>query len=217
MPRNCFDRETNRPVSIDDLATYREALAQYHLFPETKFLNARHRDRGRTHRRHVRISVTDIHYIGKEANELEEQVFIGFDPEAQPEYGMEGNAYSDLLAKVKGFLTAHRLRDVSAAVGVSARYLRQIRDGGRNVRVKILKQIESAMPRLAMVQTAEVAREQTLLDWARAERDRIGLRPLATRLRTDPANLAKILDGGRGASRTLLSCLSRLVPLAGSG
>jgi hypothetical protein len=95
--------------------------------------------------------------------------------------------------------------DVSAAVGVSAQYLRQIRDGGRNVRVKILKQIESAMPRLEVVQAAEVAREQTLLDWARAERDRVGLRTLAGKLRTDPANLGKVLTGSRGASSTLLA------------
>jgi hypothetical protein len=73
-----------------------EALAQYHLYPESKFLNGRHRDRGPTQRRHVKIGITDIHYIGKEANELEEQVFFGFDPEAQPEYGMEDEAYPRL-------------------------------------------------------------------------------------------------------------------------
>jgi hypothetical protein len=202
--RSCFDRETGKRVRIDDLATYREALAQYHLFPENKFWNARHRDHGITGRRHVRISVTDIHYIGKEANELEEQVFIGFDPEAQPEYGMEAEAYSDLLAKVKEFLDAHKLGNVSGAVGVSAFYLRQIRDGARNVRVEILKKIEGAMPTLEASRTAGNTQEQQLLDWARMERDRIGLRPLARKLRTDPANLGKVLGGSRGASQALL-------------
>jgi hypothetical protein len=208
--RNCFDRETGKPVSIDDLATYRDALAQYHLFPESKFLNARHRDRGITGRRHVRIGMTDIHYIGKEANELEEQVFIGFDPEAQPEYGMEADAYSNLLARVNEFLKSHRLTDVSAAVGVSAQYLRRIRDGAPNVRVEILKRIESAMPRLEAVQAAEGDREQRLLDWARAERDRIGLRRLAGKLGTDPANLTKILQGKRRLNRRLIAHLTTL-------
>jgi hypothetical protein len=206
--RTCFDRASaGVPVSMDDLATYREALAQYHLYPESKFLNGRHRDRGPTQRRRVKIGLTDIHYIGKEANELEEQVFFGFDPEAQPEYGMEGDAYSDLLAKVKECLTAQRLTNVSAAVGVSARYLRQIRDGAPNVRVEILKKIESAMPRLEAVRAAEGDREQRLLDWARAERDRIGLRAFASKLATDPANLGKVLGGSRRASPALLASI----------
>jgi hypothetical protein len=149
--------------------------------------------------------MTDIHYIGKEANELEEQVFIGFDPEAQPEYGMEREAYFDLLAKVKELLTAHRLTEVSAAVGVSARYVRQIRDGAPNVRVEILKKIESATPKLEIAQAAQRDQEQRLLDWARAERDRIGLRGLAVKLRADPANLGKVLGGRRRASPPLLA------------
>jgi hypothetical protein len=203
--RRCFDRQTGAPISINDLATYREALAQYHLYPERKFLNGRHRDRGPTQWRHVKIGVTDIHYIGKEANELEEQVFFGFDPEAQPEYGMEDEAYPKLLAAVKEVLNVHKLTAVGAAVGVSVRYLREIRDGAPNVRVQILKEIESGMPRLAAVQASEDERERKLLDWARIERDRIGLRPLASELRTDPANLGKVLGGSRRASPALLA------------
>lgn len=87
--RNCIDRQTGIRIPIADLETYRGALAQYHLYPESKFLNGRRLDRGLTERRHVKISIRDIHYIGKEANELEEQIFLGFDPEAQPDYGME--------------------------------------------------------------------------------------------------------------------------------
>jgi hypothetical protein len=49
------------------------------------------------------------------------------------------------------------------------------------------------------------------LDWARGERDRVGLRALAAKLRTDPANLAKALGGSRRASSALLASLSRLV------
>jgi hypothetical protein len=98
--KKCFDRQTGKRVSMDDLESYREALAQYHLYPENKFLNGRHRDRGPTMRRHVKIGITDIHYIGKETNELEEQVFLGSDPEAQPDYGMEREAYAKLLSDV---------------------------------------------------------------------------------------------------------------------
>jgi hypothetical protein len=67
----CFDRETGEPVSPDLLKTYQEALVQYPLHPETKFLNGAPYDRGPTRRRH--IDVVGINCIGKEANRWEEQ------------------------------------------------------------------------------------------------------------------------------------------------
>ena len=39
-PEKCFDRETGKPVSDSMLKTYRQSLAQYHLSPEPKFLDA---------------------------------------------------------------------------------------------------------------------------------------------------------------------------------
>jgi hypothetical protein len=53
-------------VGASELLTYAEALAQYHLRPESKFLNGDFSDRGRTERRHV--IATQIVHIGKEAN-----------------------------------------------------------------------------------------------------------------------------------------------------
>ena len=53
--------------------TYAEALAQYHLRPEAKFLYGEFCDRGRTERRHV--VATQIVHIGKEANKWEESIF----------------------------------------------------------------------------------------------------------------------------------------------
>lgn len=82
------------------------------------------------------------------------------------------------------------------------------------MRIEILKKIEAALPRLEASHAAEHAREQQLLNWARAERDRIGLRPLAGRLRTDPANLAKVLAGSRPANRALLASIMTQMPQA---
>jgi hypothetical protein len=115
------------------------------------------------------------------------------------------------LAAVKDVLKVHRLTAVSAAVGVSVRYLREIRDGAPNVRVEILKKFERATPTLESSHVAEGVRHRKLLDWARGERDRVGLRALAETLRIDPSNLAKVLGGIREASRALLARLSRLV------
>jgi hypothetical protein len=65
-----FDRLTGKPVNPEKLKTYAEALAQYHLSPEDKFLNGQFCDRGRTERRHV--MATGIILIGKEANQIGE-------------------------------------------------------------------------------------------------------------------------------------------------
>ena len=65
-----FDRLTGEPVQADQLKTYADVLAQYHLSSEAKFLNAQFLDRGRTERRHV--LATGITLIGKEANRVGE-------------------------------------------------------------------------------------------------------------------------------------------------
>jgi hypothetical protein len=44
---HCFDRETAEPIPRGKLKTYREALAQYHLRPESKFLNGERSIKGR--------------------------------------------------------------------------------------------------------------------------------------------------------------------------
>jgi hypothetical protein len=83
---NAFDRETGEPVPRDALKSYAQVLAQYHLHPESKFLNGNYLDRGVTQRRHVKVA--GIRHIGKEANKWEEQFFVGFDDDEQIDYGL---------------------------------------------------------------------------------------------------------------------------------
>lgn len=46
----CFDRVTSASVSQETLKTYRQALNQYHLHPETKFAHGDYLDAGPTAR-----------------------------------------------------------------------------------------------------------------------------------------------------------------------
>lgn len=80
----CFDRDSGKPVPVSMLRTYSQVLAQYHLRPESKFLNADFLDSGTTQRRHVKVQA--IINIGKEANRWEEQSHIAA-YEAEPEIG----------------------------------------------------------------------------------------------------------------------------------
>jgi len=64
-----FDRDTGAPIAIDELMTYADALAHYHMSPESKFANADCWDVGRTVRRCV--VATFVRLIGKESNRLD--------------------------------------------------------------------------------------------------------------------------------------------------
>lgn len=72
-----FDRKSGAIVDPASLKSYKQALAQYHLHPESKFKNGQRLDRGSTQRRHVLVQ--DITQIGKEADRLDEQFHIGFE------------------------------------------------------------------------------------------------------------------------------------------
>jgi hypothetical protein len=65
-----FDRVTGKAVRAEQLKTYAEVLAQYHMSCEDKFANGQFLDRGRTERRHV--VATGFAWIGKEANRVGE-------------------------------------------------------------------------------------------------------------------------------------------------
>jgi hypothetical protein len=67
---NVFYRVTGESIGPEQLKTYAEALAQYHLSCEDKFANGQFVDRGRTERRHV--VATGFEWIGKEANRVGE-------------------------------------------------------------------------------------------------------------------------------------------------
>jgi hypothetical protein len=78
---HCFDRVTGLPVATDVLKSFKQVIAQYHLHPESKFLNGDYVDRGTTRRRYVYAA--SIRNIGKEANEWEEQFYLGFGEDEQ--------------------------------------------------------------------------------------------------------------------------------------
>jgi len=98
-----FDRVTGEAVPREALKTFRQALSQYHLHPEDKFLGGGYLDIGTTERRHVEALV--VVHIGKEANKWEEQDVLGFDVEALLRYGTD--------ALDGGVLRAHLANTVS--------------------------------------------------------------------------------------------------------
>jgi DNA polymerase family B len=120
--RFAFDRETGNSVRANSLATYANALAQYHLRPESKFLNGDFFDRGRTERRHV--VAAQILHIGKEANRWEEQYFLGPDDEAEIEYGV-GQTADDLNVGLRELCRELGERETARKLEISRTALRR--------------------------------------------------------------------------------------------
>ena len=135
--KTAFDRETGKPVPASLLMTYAEALAQYHLRPESKFLNGDFCDRGRTERRHV--ITTQIVHIGKEANKWEEQHFLGEDEDAEVEYGVaESTVFLD--AAIRRLSDEIGERAASQKIGVSRTALRRALKYGVDVLSRSISQ-----------------------------------------------------------------------------
>lgn len=78
-----------------------------------------------------------------------------------------------------------------------------------NVTIATLKKIERAMPAIEATHAQQRSEEKQLLDWARQEAEKVGIRPLARRLRTDPANLVKVLAGRRRMAQPMIAAIAR--------
>ena len=197
----CFDRETGEPVPVELLKTYQQTVAQYHLHPESKFIGGNYTDSGVLRRRHVQVPATDgIEQIGKEANRWEERSQTGDDPASQIKYGKSGGSRAALREALVAVCEAHGVRAVAAAAGLShSVVLRFVRDGGRPDPGTVTR-LQQALAALVASNDAERA----VLEWAKAERERIGMRPLAERIGIDRANLRAMLSGRRKASPAML-------------
>ncbi len=121
-----FDRETGAPIELSVLKSYAAALAQYHLSPETKFQNGDYLDSGRTERRRVRV--TGINHIGKEANNLEKQLFLGVEEGDQIEYGNSLAEASDV--RLGALCDQLGEREAAQKLGISRMSLRKARKHG---------------------------------------------------------------------------------------
>lgn len=138
-----FDRSTGEPINPTDLRTYREVLAQYHLHPETKFLNADYLDCGQTLRRHVEATI--VQHIGKEANRWEEQYHLGTNTEAQMEYGLDDQAQVDALEEIKRVASEIGVSELARRAGYSRQYLSRILNGNAKPSSEVIEILSSVI------------------------------------------------------------------------
>ena len=185
---HAFDRRhRDLPVPSRWLTSYADALSDYHLQPENKFLGGEvRRGGGQLQRRH--LVVTGAQSIGKEAEGWEEQLFVG-DDDAEILYGLSpetraANVETIRLARqrfsVRKFTKAARVTDrtIAAAVGgyMSDEMLIHLTD----VAYRLWRGLEDYS-----------AEEAELCDWAWERTIVEGVYAFAKRVGVDGSNLSK--------------------------
>lgn len=197
--QHCFDRATGSKVNKRQLKTYLDALAQYHIHPESKFVNGDYTDRGATQRRHV--TVNTIRHIGKEANKWEEQALLGADPDAQIDYGLSPEDKSYMLQAVAEAITSHSAKAVATVSRLTSRYVRKVLHGQSQPSNATLAKLYAAAQSLDS-RRAHAKDMLTEINATIAIKN-ISVRRLAAKLEVDPSNLSKILSGRRVSAKLL--------------
>jgi DNA-binding phage protein len=146
----CFDRNTGKAVPTSVLKTYREAMADYAWHPESKFENAGRDDIGVTQRRY--IEAIGVEYIGKEANRLEEQFFLGESLEAHIEYGGHPEGQQRLMRTLVGAARSYGIGNIAKAAQISRQQLHAILSGDAEPKRKTVARLNLALVSLAGVQ-----------------------------------------------------------------
>lgn len=191
--KQCFDRDTGDKVNKSQLKTYVDAVAQYHLHPETKFLNGDYIDIGTTQRRHIKVS--SIQNIGKEANKWEEQFFTGFDKDAQIEYGIDAKQKIKMTKAVLIAIKLYGAKELSIYSRISERHILNIYKNKKNIHEKTLLKLYNASKHI----------ENNVLDIKNKlniiikimKKNNISNFKLAKIINIDQSNLSKILNGKR--------------------
>lgn len=186
---SAFCRDSGKPVPPSALKSYAAGLAQYHLSPESKFLNADYLDRGTTLRRHVRMVAT--RHIGKESNDWERQAILGISRDSEVEYG---GSSDNLPERLRSFIADHGEREVATALSISLVKLQGVVSGsqiagGENLARTIAARLAAATrlcAKLSHDRDAELRRLREAVE-------REGLRQAARRLGIDPSNLRRRL------------------------
>jgi len=191
--KQCFDRDTGDKVNKSNLKTYVDAVAQYHLHPETKFLNGDYIDIGTTQRRHIKVA--SIQNIGKEANKWEEQFFTGFDKDAQIEYGIDAKQKIKMTKDILVAIKLYGAKQIAVNSKISERHILNISKNKKDISEKTLLKLYNASKHIEN-STLDIKNKLNIIIKI-IKKNNISNIQLAKLINIDPSNLSKILNGKR--------------------
>lgn len=183
-----FDRNTGKPISISSLRTYSEALRQYHISSEAKFLNGDFLDEGTTKRRHVHV--VNFQHIGKEADDWERLAFLG----KQAGSAIDYHAQTNVLQKVTSLIGKFGRGHTAKAFAISARKLDSVmRDGARGRQSVTWLHLNVRLPKVEMELSMTALSRESDAKRLRDMVNRLGLRKTARELNLDASNLRRYI------------------------
>lgn len=186
-----FDRTNGQPVPAYALQTYAEALAQYHLHPESKFLGGSYCDRGTTQRRHIRVS--GISHIGKEANELDRQQMLGVDNGARPDYGHSDESLAQLQSDLANLADILGKTGAAQSLAIEARRLHAMIAGSVRIDDATVRRLFASLPAAQTKAELLCAKRRQELQRLSQMVQELGLRGAARQLGIDASNLHRKL------------------------
>ncbi len=207
----CFDRYNGKSMTEDQLKTYAQTLAQYHLHPEDKFHHADYLDHGKVQRRH--ILVVAIEHIGKEANRWEEQLYLGENPEAQIEYGIAPENKELLRGSALVRCRPFGPGKLAKEAGLSVSDVSAILAGKRNPKVETWLKLLRAAQTFEDKQQRVGQNNAVLLEIIREKCNLLSVRRIANTTGIDPANLSHVLSGKHNLTASMRVKL--VMPIAG--
>ena len=210
--REAFDRKSRKKVPDSWLMTYSRSLADYHIHPEHKFrctgtgAQQVRRFSGVLARRHVVAGPTRL--IGKEADQWEQQRYVGPDDGDDILYGLTIAGRREIIESIKLARKRFSVRTVTKAAGVSDHTLAAIVSDRKLVADSILIRVSEAAGRLWVGLAMHTADEAELVEWAREQAAVEGPTKFSLRIDFDPSNMMAALRNKRGVSAALLGKLA---------
>ena len=183
---------TGEPIAAEGLQTYAEALAGYHLSPESKFRGGEAFDQGRTERRHVQAR--GFEFIGKEADRYEESFLVDAAAELPIRYGSAQPSAADLQADVAAASAKFGDAAVGRAIGLPRSTISKIKSGKVTMVGRRSSGISERLRAMQAIESEFISREGKVIEGYRAAMRRHGsLRAAASALGLDPSNLSRRL------------------------
>ena len=200
-------------MAASALKTYADALAHYHLSPESKFLNAKPFDRGATLRRHVRL--TEAKLIGKESHDWERQAMLGLDIDLEVNYGLAPHERGELTNKLREFVAECGQSKAARMLGTSVARLKGFTgEGEKRPSDQLVRRVAAKLP--AAIALWEKLRTDRLGEWQRLGDGvkRGGLRKTSRTVGVDPSNLRRALIRNLNTMNVTASCVGGKNPEA---
>jgi hypothetical protein len=204
---HAFDRERGDAIPASWLKSHARSLVRYHLHPETKFQGGEYDQRGPLKRRHVFALAQQS--IGKEADNIEENEFIGEDADP-PHYGVYLTDRAAIAAAVFDVQKRYGISDrrLIDEAKVSHHTLAGLNDGKRIAAASLMKLFTAAETLRQEADPVAAALDRALADLRHLKDEVGGRNKLAKLLGMTGPYIGRVLKGEKPMTEELAGKLA---------